>query len=38
MVMDIKSLVAAFLSRARLSRKWGDIPQKIKRQQQNFKY
>jgi len=38
MFMDRKSLAAAFLRRAGLRRKWGDIPQKIKPKQQKFKY
>jgi len=38
MVMNRENLAEAFLSRARLRRKWGDIPQKIKTEQQTFKY
>jgi hypothetical protein len=38
MVINRENLAEAFLSRARLRRKWGDIPQKIKTEQQTFKY
>jgi hypothetical protein len=38
MFINRKNLVEAFLNRARLRRKWGDIPQKIKTEQQTFKY
>jgi hypothetical protein len=34
--MNRENLAEAFLSRTRLRSKWGDIPQKIKTEQQNF--
>jgi hypothetical protein len=36
--MDKENLIEVFLSRASLRKKWGYIPQKIKTEQQNFKY